>query len=55
MQGTAIIIANMIGGITPSSGGTPPVVTYFILGDGTFLGDDIIAEDGRLLVSELAP
>tara|TARA_R110000751_G_scaffold293962_1_gene401742 strand:- start:402 stop:560 length:159 start_codon:yes stop_codon:yes gene_type:complete len=52
MQGTAIIIGNLIGGIT---GGGPLVpLTFFILKEGAS-GDNIIAEDGKFLVSELAP
>jgi len=53
MQGTAIIIGNMIGGITGGGGAILP--TFFILGDGTIDGDNIIDESGEFLVSELAP
>ena len=53
MQGTAIIIGNMIGGITGGGGAILP--TFFILGDGTIDGDNIIDESGNFLVSELAP
>ena len=53
MQGTAIIIGNMIGGITAGGGGILP--TFCILGDGTIDGDNIIDESGNFLVSELAP
>ena len=53
MQGTAIIIGNMIGGITGGGGAILP--TFFILGDGTIDGDNIIDESGDFLVSELAP
>jgi|TARA_R110000772_G_scaffold176961_1_gene288599 hypothetical protein len=53
MQGTAIIIGNMIGGITAGGGGILP--TFFILGDGNIDGDNIIDESGNFLVSELAP
>jgi len=52
MQGTAIIIANMIGGIT--GGGSVSPATFFILKEGNS-GDNIIDETGQLLVSELAP
>jgi hypothetical protein len=51
MQGTAIIIGNMIGGIT----GGAILPTFFILGDGSIDGDNIIDESGNFLVSELAP
>jgi hypothetical protein len=51
MQGTAIIIGNMIGGIT----GGVALPTFYILGDGTIDGDNIIDESGNFLVSELAP
>ena len=53
MQGTAIIIGNMIGGITAGGGGILP--TFLILGDGNIDGDNIIDESGNFLVSELAP
>ena len=53
MQGTAIIIGNMIGGITGGGGAILP--TFYILGDGTIDGDNIIDESGNFLVSELAP
>ena len=53
MQGTAIIIGNMIGGITAGGGGILP--TFFILGDGNIDGDNIIDESGNFLVSELGP
>jgi hypothetical protein len=53
MQGTAIIIGNMIGGITGGGGAILP--TFYILGDGTIDGDNIIDESGDFLVSELAP
>jgi len=54
MQGTAIIIGNMIGGITAGGGGVI-APTFFIIGDGTIDGDNIIDESGNFLVSELAP
>lgn len=54
MQGTAIIIGNMIGGITGGGSSVVPS-TFFILGDGSIDGDNIIDESGNFLVSELAP
>ena len=52
MQGTAIIIGNMIGGIT--GGGSVSPSTFFILKEGGS-GDKILDETGQFLVSELAP
>ena len=52
MQGTAIIIGNMIGGIT--GGGSVIPSTFFILKEGGS-GDNITDETGQLLISELAP